>query len=55
MKAASEWVVLNRGINGQRSDEIRARFERDVIQNRPAAIVIIAGVNDIYQEEVSSR
>ena len=49
MKAHPEWVVLNRGINGQRSDEIRARFERDVIQNRPAAIVIIAGVNDIYQ------
>ena len=49
MKAHPEWVVLNRGINGQRSDEIRARFERDVIQNAPAAVVIIAGVNDIYQ------
>jgi lysophospholipase L1-like esterase len=49
MKAHPEWVVLNRGINGQRSDEIRARFERDVVQNRPAATVIIAGVNDIYQ------
>ena len=49
MKAHPEWVVLNRGVNGQRSDEIRARFERDVIQNAPAAVVIIAGVNDIYQ------
>ena len=49
MKAHPEWVVLNRGINGQRSDEIRARFERDVVQNAPAAVVIIAGVNDIYQ------
>ena len=49
MKAHPEWVVLNRGINGQRSDEIRARFDRDVIQNAPAAVVIIAGVNDIYQ------
>ena len=49
MKAHPDWVVLNRGINGQRSDEIRARFERDVIQNGPAATVIIAGVNDIYQ------
>jgi lysophospholipase L1-like esterase len=48
-KTHPEWVVLNRGINGQRSDEIRARFERDVVQNRPAAVVIIAGVNDIYQ------
>jgi lysophospholipase L1-like esterase len=49
MKAHPEWIVLNRGINGQRSDEIRARFERDVIQNAPTAVVIIAGVNDIYQ------
>ena len=49
MKAHPEWVVLNRGINGQRSDEIRARFDRDVIQNAPAAVVVIAGVNDIYQ------
>jgi acyl-CoA thioesterase I len=49
MKAHPEWMVLNRGINGQRSDEIRARFERDVVQNGPTAVVIIAGVNDIYQ------
>lgn len=49
MKAHPEWVVLNRGISGQRSDEIRARFERDVVQNGPAAVIIIAGVNDIYQ------
>jgi acyl-CoA thioesterase I len=49
MKVHPEWVVLNRGINGQRSDEIHARFERDVIRNEPAATVIIAGVNDIYQ------
>lgn len=49
MKVHPEWVVLNRGVNGQRSDEIHARFERDVIRNAPAATVIIAGVNDIYQ------
>ena len=55
MKAHPEWVVLNRGINGQRSDEIRARFERDVIQNAPAAVVIIAGVNDVYQGRPASE
>jgi lysophospholipase L1-like esterase len=49
VKLHPEWVVLNRGVNGERSDEIRARFERDVIQNSPTAVVIIAGVNDIYQ------
>jgi len=49
MKGHPDWVVLNRGVNGERSDQIGARFERDVIRNSPAAIVIIAGVNDIYQ------
>ena len=49
MQAHPDWEVLNRGINGQRSDEIRARFERDVVQERPAAVILIAGVNDVYQ------
>lgn len=44
-----EWRVLNRGINGERSDQIAARFDRDVVAARPAAVVIVAGVNDIYQ------
>ena len=36
-------------MNGERSDQIRARFERDVIAADPKAVVIIAGVNDVYQ------
>ena len=43
------WRVLNRGVNGERSDQIAARFERDVIAASPAAVIIIAGVNDVYQ------
>lgn len=49
MKAHPEWTVLNRGVNGERSDQIRARFERDVILATPAIVVIVAGVNDVYQ------
>jgi lysophospholipase L1-like esterase len=48
-KAHPEWTVLNRGVNGQRSDEIRARFERDVLSESPNCVVILAGVNDVYQ------
>jgi lysophospholipase L1-like esterase len=59
MKAHPDWIVLNRGVNGERSDQIWARFERDVIRNSPAAVVIIAGVNDLYQgrtvEEVTEQ
>jgi lysophospholipase L1-like esterase len=49
MKARPDWTVINQGINGQRSDQIHARFEEDVIAKRPAVVVIIAGVNDVYQ------
>ncbi|MGQ0796435.1 MAG: SGNH/GDSL hydrolase family protein [Methanobacteriota archaeon] len=49
MRARPEWTVLNRGVNGERSDEIRARFARDVLEARPDYVIILAGVNDIYQ------
>src|SRR5688500_15452974 len=49
MQAHPDWDVLNRGVNGERSDQIRARFERDVLDTNPDAVVIIAGVNDVYQ------
>lgn len=43
------WRVLNRGVNGERADQIRARFERDVLPARPRFVVVLAGVNDAYQ------
>ena len=49
MKAHPEWDVRNRGVNGERSDQIRARWTRDVAAASPAAVIIIAGVNDVYQ------
>lgn len=48
-QAHPDWTVLNRGVNGERSDEIAARFDRDVLAARPQFVVIIAGVNDVYQ------
>ncbi len=49
MKSHSDWTVLNRGINGQGSDATLARFERDVVQEHPDCVIILAGVNDVYQ------
>lgn len=43
------WRVLNRGVNGERSDEILQRFDRDVLERRPYVVVVIAGVNDVCQ------
>ena len=49
MQTHPRWQVLNRGVNGERTDQIRARFTRDAAQPKPALVVIIAGVNDVYQ------
>lgn len=49
MRARPDWTVLNMGVNGERTDQIRGRFERDVIDQKPAVVVLIAGVNDVYQ------
>ncbi len=40
---------MNRGVNGERSDQIRARFQRDVVIAKPDYAIILAGVNDVYQ------
>jgi acyl-CoA thioesterase I len=48
MRLHPSWEVLNRGVNRERTDQIAARFERDVIDARPDLVIIIGGVNDIY-------
>jgi lysophospholipase L1-like esterase len=49
MRERPEWEVLNRGVNGETSDQIRARFTRDVLDASADVVVVIAGVNDLYQ------
>ena len=49
MKAHPDWEVINQGVNAQRSDVIAARFDEDILAQKPAVVVIIAGVNDVYQ------
>lgn len=49
MRAHPGWRVLNRGINGERTDQIQQRFNRDVLQANADLVIIVAGVNDIYQ------
>ena len=38
---------VNRGISGQTTAQMVVRFEQDVIHLHPAAVVILAGTNDI--------
>src|SRR5258708_30717774 len=49
MQAHPEWEVVNQGVNAQPSEGIAARFDEDVVAQKPAVGVIIAGVNDVYQ------
>src|SRR5438132_13270245 len=42
------WVVLNRGVNGEAAGEVRARLLRDALGARPAYVIVLAGVNDIF-------
>jgi lysophospholipase L1-like esterase len=55
MQRHPDWDVLNHGVDGERSDQIRARFERDIVTVAPRAAVIIAGVNDVYQGREASH
>jgi lysophospholipase L1-like esterase len=38
---------VNRGISGQTTPQMLVRFEQDVVRLRPAAVVVLAGTNDI--------
>jgi len=38
---------VNRGISGQTTPQMLIRFQQDVVHLRPAAVVILAGTNDI--------
>lgn len=38
---------INRGISGQTTPQMLIRFNQDVIDLKPAAVVILAGINDI--------
>jgi len=48
MRSHPDWIVLNRGVNGETAEEVRARLPRDVLGARPAYAIILAGVNDIF-------
>ncbi len=54
MRKKPQWDVRNFGVAGQTSSDIRARFEQALALG-PRYLVILAGVNDIYQGASVSR
>jgi lysophospholipase L1-like esterase len=47
LPAAPAQHTLNRGIPGQNSTQLLLRFEDDVVALQPAAVVLLAGTNDL--------
>ena len=55
------YIVTNKGVGGEDSSQVRARFARDVVAGRPDAVLIWGHINDIHRaapgkvEEVKQR
>jgi lysophospholipase L1-like esterase len=41
-------TVVNKGIGGQKAEDLIGRFDRDVIQAKPAFVTISIGINDVW-------
>ena len=53
MQAEPGWRVLNRGVNRERTEAIAARLDRDVLAHRPDVLILLAGVNDVYDGDAA--
>jgi uncharacterized SAM-binding protein YcdF (DUF218 family)/lysophospholipase L1-like esterase len=49
MKRVGDIPIINRGIAGQQSFEMLERFERDVVNARPRAVILWGFINDIFR------
>ncbi len=41
------WILLNKGVNGDLTSQMLKRFNNDVISQKPDIVVILGGTNDI--------
>ena len=49
LRGHPDWTVYNRGVRGQRADQIFSRYRREAASYPAYVIVVLAGVNDLYQ------
>jgi acyl-CoA thioesterase-1 len=40
--------VVNKGISGQKAEDLAERFDRDVVQLKPAYVTLSIGINDVW-------
>ncbi|MCG0278557.1 MAG: SGNH/GDSL hydrolase family protein [Thermanaeromonas sp.] len=41
-------VVVNKGVNGETTQEMLQRFEEDVLELNPRAVIVLGGTNDAW-------
>jgi lysophospholipase L1-like esterase len=41
-------AIINKGISGQKAEDLAARFEKDVVALKPAYVTISIGINDVW-------
>ena len=47
---ASDFKVINKGISGNRIDDIKARWQSDVIDLNPDIVSLSVGINDVWNQ-----
>jgi len=47
--SSGKFVIVNKGVNGEQSFDILARFRTDVIDERPDFVIIWGFINDIFR------
>ncbi|MDR0486502.1 MAG: GDSL-type esterase/lipase family protein [Elusimicrobiota bacterium] len=47
--------IINKGINGDTTGGMIARFERDVLRENPSAVIAVGGANDIFTSQTSAN
>ncbi|MDR3048717.1 MAG: GDSL-type esterase/lipase family protein [Elusimicrobiota bacterium] len=54
---ASGFELVNKGINGDTTGGMLARFDRDVLRENPSVVLAIGGANDIFtaQSDANAR
>jgi lysophospholipase L1-like esterase len=41
-------AVINKGISGQKAEDLVARFDNDIVKLKPAYVTISIGINDVW-------
>ncbi len=54
-KRFPDWEILNRGAAGERTDQILRRLRKDLEKIKPQIVILLAGINDLYQGYETER